>query len=337
VRTIRRGSLLAGVAGMALMAGAWCGAQQAPAAAVTVHVTTAKKVVLRHASIGIAVGAGAPFSFYTSDVRGNVTLSLAPGGYDLRVDVRGYPMTYEHVDVSAAATIAVVLGHGTAAKPAQAVAGPPTVATPHAAPAMKATAAKRRNAASAANAAKPSSSTDPLEAYTSCYFADGLQVQSVEPLAANVTSRNVDTADGTQQIDLVAGKQVLLAYPFTDFFANVRAEELPADRYAAQKAALVANLAYMESQPGGPEKAQALPSDLHGFDVYGNNRTRLEGSVLGMYLLFDDAAHVATTISFLNQESWRRKFQTMDDYARLRDQFLTKYTGCVRENQAIGR
>jgi hypothetical protein len=179
--------------------------------------------------------------------------------------------------------------------------------------------------------------TDRLQAYTSCYFPDALQVVSVDPLDAGVDSRAVDTADGKQQIDLVAGERVMFAYPFTDFFANVKAEELPADHYAADKATLLANLAYLESQPGGPTEVHSLPGHLHGFEVHGNNRQKLEGGVLGMYLLFDDPAQVATTIYFLNQESWRRKFQTMDQYRQLRDQFLTTYTGCVRENQAIAK
>jgi hypothetical protein len=46
---------------------------------------------------------------------------------------------------------------------------------------------------------------------------------------------------------------------------------------------------------------------------------------------------VATTVYFLNQQSWQRKFQTMDEYGRLRDNFLRNYTGCVRENQALER
>ena len=316
-----------------MLTGFWCGAQQAPVA-VTVHVTTPKKAVLRNASIGISMGSGQPFSFYRSNAKGNVTLTLAPGAHDLRVEVRGYPITFERVEVSAPAAIDVVLGHGTAARPARAVAGAPATAPVKASVKAPATPA---SAPPAAVAMASSSGIDPLQAYTSCYFPDGLQILSVQPLAANVTSRTVDTANGSQKVDLLAGKQVLVAYPFTDFFANVRAEELPGDRYAAQKAALIANLAYMESQPGGPEAAQSLPGRLHGFDVYGNNRTKLEGSVLGMYVMFDDVEHVATTISFLNQASWHRKFQTMDEYARLRDRFLTTYTGCVRENQAIGK
>jgi hypothetical protein len=56
-----------------------------------------------------------------------------------------------------------------------------------------------------------------------------------------------------------------------------------------------------------------------------------------MYVLFDDKAHVATTVYFLNQQAWQRKFQTMEEYGRLRDSFLKAYTECVRENQALAR
>jgi hypothetical protein len=174
-----------------------------------------------------------------------------------------------------------------------------------------------------------------LVPYTSCVFPDGLRLVQVDPLAPGVSSRSVQTETGMQTIDLIAGERVLFAYPMTDFFANVKAEELPADRYAAQKQTLLENLHFLESQKSGPAPAAALPSGLHGFEVHGDDRRQLEGDVLGMYLLFDDQTHVATTIDFLNQHAWARKFQTIDEYGRLRDSFLRVYTGCVRQNQAL--
>jgi hypothetical protein len=164
-----------------------------------------------------------------------------------------------------------------------------------------------------------------------------LRIVDVDPLAPGVTARSVDTAQGTQQIDLVAGERVMLAYPMTDFFANVKVELLPAGRYPQLKQALIANLHYLESQPHGPTPAEALPVGLHGFEVHGNDRQHLEGDVLGMYLMFDDKTHVATTIYFLNQQAWQRKFQTIDEYGRLRDHFLQNYTACIRQNQALER
>jgi hypothetical protein len=176
-----------------------------------------------------------------------------------------------------------------------------------------------------------------LAPYTTCGFPDGLRISQVDPLAPGVTSRTVQTTDGLERIDMEAGERVMFQYPLTDFFANAKAELLPADHYADLKKALIANIMYLEAQPNGPTEARALPVGLHGFEVHGNDRRKLEGNVLGMYLLFDDTAHVATTIYFLNQQSWQRKFQTLDEYERLRDSFLRVYTGCVRENQALAR
>ena len=177
----------------------------------------------------------------------------------------------------------------------------------------------------------------PLLPYTSCDFPDSLRVVEVDRVDPSVTSRTVETASGTQRIDLLSGVRVLFAYPLTDIFANAAVELLPPDRYAAEKKILLANIAYLESRPHGPMRAEALPVGLHGFEVHGDDYYKLEGSVLGMYLLFDDPAHVVTTIHFLNQEAWQRKFQTIDQYGRLRDNFLRNYTGCIRENQAIDK
>jgi hypothetical protein len=164
-----------------------------------------------------------------------------------------------------------------------------------------------------------------------------LRIVGVDPLADGVQSRSVQTMTGMHHVGLVAGERVMFAYPMTDFYANVKAELLPADRYTELKQTLIANLQFLESQPGGPWPAKALPAGLHEFEVHGNDRPKLEGGVVGMYLLFDDQAHVATTIYFLNQHAWQRKFQTMEEYGRLRDNFLRTYTGCVRQNQSLER
>ena len=176
-----------------------------------------------------------------------------------------------------------------------------------------------------------------LVPYTTCGFPDGLRIGTVEPLAEGLSSRPVQTAQGTEQIELEAGERVMFQYPLTDFFADAKVELLPAGRYAQFKETLLSNLHFLESERGGPTPARALPVGLHGFEVHGNDRQKLEGNVVGMYVLFDDPMHVATTVYFLNQESWQRKFQTMDEYGRLRDNFLRVYTGCVRENQALAR
>ncbi len=197
-------------------------------------------------------------------------------------------------------------------------------------------------AGSAANHKTPDAAQDApvpkaLVPYTSCVFPDGLRVTQTSSLGQGPMVRPVPTADGTHNIDLEAGEQVVFSYPLMDAFANAKVELLPADKYAALKQTLIDNVHFLEHERGGPTPALALPVGLHGFEVHGNDVRKLEGNMLGMYVMFDDKAHVATTIFFLNQQAWARKFQTMDEYGRLRDKFLRTYTGCVRENQALAR
>lgn len=320
---------------VAVLLGAVCAGQsgvRAQTVPVTLEVKSPRGAVLGHASIGIATGPNEPFSFYQSDANGDVIVSLVPGAHDLRLFARGYPMTYERLDVTAPGRVAIVLGHGTESRPETAVAQPPG-ARPGGTRASRGAVARRRTAGP--TGVPSAGGADPLQAYTSCSFPDGLEIVSVKPLDAGPLL--VATSAGTQTIDTVAGERVMFSYPMTDYFANAKVESLAADQYPHSREILLENLGLMESQRDGPVRAEALPAGLHGFDVHGNNRTALDGDVLGMYLLFDDARHVVTTVSFLNQHAWERKFQTMAEYERLRDSFLRNYTGCVRQNQAIER
>ena len=173
-----------------------------------------------------------------------------------------------------------------------------------------------------------------LVPYASCQFSDGLQVVETDPLASGITSRDVDTDSGPRRIDMKAGVRVMFAYPDTDFYANVKAELLPAANYPELKQFLLDNLQHLAQ---GNVMNSALHSPMNGFEAHGLDREKLEGGVLGIYLLFDNSAHVVTTIYFLNQEPQNRKFQTIAEYRQLRDRFLVSYSACVRKNQGSGR
>ena len=183
-------------------------------------------------------------------------------------------------------------------------------------------------------AAQPSPGMTALTPYTTCNFSDGLQVVQVDPLAPGITSREVETDSGSRQINLEAGVRIMFAYPNTDFYANLKAELLPTANYAQLKQFLLDNLQHLGH---GNIMNTSLYSPLNGFEAHGLDREKLEGGVLGIYLLFDDSTHVVTTIYLLNQEPQDRKFQTLEEYRRLRDQFLATYSACIRTNQQSGQ
>jgi hypothetical protein len=122
----------------------------------------------------------------------------------------------------------------------------------------------------------------------------------------------------------------MFAYPNTDFYANVKAELLPEANYPQLKQFLLDNFLYLSH---GNIVNTTLHTPLNGFEIHGMDREKLEGGVLGIYLLFDEHAHVVTTIYLLNQEPQYRKFQNINEYHSLREQFLNSYTACIRNNQ----
>jgi hypothetical protein len=56
---------------------------------------------------------------------------------------------------------------------------------------------------------------------------------------------------------------------------------------------------------------------------------------LGLYLAFDDPAHMVTAIYLLDQQPYARKFQTIEEYQQLRDSFLKTCFACIRMDQQL--
>jgi hypothetical protein len=170
----------------------------------------------------------------------------------------------------------------------------------------------------------------PFEPYTTCSLPDGPSVVETAPLAPGVTTRNVQTVKGPLPVRMLDGRRVMFAYPGEDFYANVKVEILPADTWSDARNTLSENFDYLLAS-GDDVRNYSLRPDLNGFSIEGQDRTKREGGVLGFYLLFDNATHTVITIYFLNQEP-PFKFKTMQEYAVLRDRFLSGYTACLRKN-----
>ncbi len=174
----------------------------------------------------------------------------------------------------------------------------------------------------------PRTDSSAFDRYTMCKFTDGLTVVDTSPLAPGVHSRTVETSKGPRQIQMVEGRRVMFAYPDKDFYANVKVEILPEKNYAETRQSLIDNFDHMLASDGNTRNYGLKPM-LNGLDVRGLDRDKLEGGVLGLYLLLDDSSRMVTTIYFLNQEPKDRSFQTLEEYRVQRDRFLTTYTTCV--------
>lgn len=108
-------------------------------------------------------------------------------------------------------------------------------------------------------------------------------------------------------------------------FVNLKVELSESNAYAADTTGLINNLKYLISASQGMESKDVIQLTFNGHRVYGLSRTALEGSTLGLFLLFpgDD-----TTVYFYfnNLSSDVRNFETIEDYRSQRDKFLDEYT-----------
>jgi len=121
----------------------------------------------------------------------------------------------------------------------------------------------------------------------------------------------------------------MFAYPGKEFYANVKVEILPEKDYAKTREILIDNFDHILASGGGTTRNYGLKAMLNGLDARGLDREKLEGGVLGIYLLLDDTSRILTTIYFLNQEPEGRSFQTMEEYRVARDRFLDTYSACA--------
>lgn len=121
----------------------------------------------------------------------------------------------------------------------------------------------------------------------------------------------------------------MFAYPDEDFYTNVKVEILSDKGYAASKDALISDFEHTLSSDDN-SRNYALKPQLNQFDIQGLDRSKREGGVLGVYLLFDDPTRTVITIYFLNQEP-PKHFHNMQEYASVRDRFLNEYTSCIRK------
>jgi len=183
-------------------------------------------------------------------------------------------------------------------------------------------------------AQRTSDQSDLLKPYTVCEFDDGLKIVKFERLPKReIYSRGVKTADGEKEVTRIDSYRMLAAYPKTDAFANVRPEKSRPDKYVQDKKNAIEELKYLISTGKEIESTEPIKANYNGFESYGFNRRTLEiGNTVGVYVLFNDADQTITTIYLFNANPKKRKFQTIEEWRTLKENFLNNYTRCINHN-----
>lgn len=177
-----------------------------------------------------------------------------------------------------------------------------------------------------AGAATPPDTLRPL---LDCRYREGFAAVNSERLPTTVKERQVNTELGPRKVSLADGYQTVLAYPSASFFANLRIERSQAERYAADKDAVVSSLRRLAfADPYNPLKLSN--EERGGLQIHGLNQTDFSAAgPVAVYSLFDDKRQIITTVFFLNQKPGGRGFRNPQQFQEQRDRMLEDYVACV--------
>ena len=170
-----------------------------------------------------------------------------------------------------------------------------------------------------------------LRPYLGCKLPNGPDLVGQTLLPQAPMARTAQTFSGPKKINLLDGVMAAFAFSGEPPFANVKVELLPAATYTTERNDLSSEFDKINATGNDTQRNYTMKPTLNGFGIQGFDRTALDGKVLGIYLLFDNAHHVATTAYFLNAPPGQRKFNSLNEYNALREGFLNAYTSCVRK------
>ncbi len=186
------------------------------------------------------------------------------------------------------------------------------------------------------------SNSDPLKPYTTCKLPGDLKVMDVTRRPKSVGKyREVSTENGSERVSVVDGYRVMFSYKdLFYYYANVKIEQSDPASYVEDKDKVIRDLKHIQAIDTVSKTLYSDKTSLNGFEHYGIDRDVIDvGGTVGIHVLFFDADHLIITIYLLNQDDknktsillgGQRRFHNIEEYRTLRDDFLNRYTECLK-------
>jgi len=138
--------------------------------------------------------------------------------------------------------------------------------------------------------------------------------------------RKLKTDNGEVEVTRVDGYRVLYDNGKKVPFVNLKVELSDKEHYENDQKALIENLKYLNSHSIGMETKDIVELNFNGYKVYGLSRGTIEsGSTLGTFMMFPGNG-VTVYFYFNNLKPEYRHFESVEEYKKLRDNFIDEYT-----------
>ena len=171
-----------------------------------------------------------------------------------------------------------------------------------------------------------------LVPYTRCSFSGGLVPVAIDRAPNLPMARPADSPNGTRRVSVADAYRVILAFPNTDPFVNLKIEVSVTGRYSEDKRAVLEQMQDFAASAKGVTVSLER-STRNGVDIAGLNNPTIDSSQVSLYSLFDDKETLIVTAYILNQDPERRAFKDLAAYKKLRDAFLQEYVQCMAANR----
>ena len=170
---------------------------------------------------------------------------------------------------------------------------------------------------------------DPLRPLTSCSFGKDLRPESIDHRSPGM--RTVSTATGPMTVSVADGYRMMLAYPGTAPFVNLKLERSLPGKLSEDRTAILAQMTSFAAQPGAPVSPFKVVA-RKGVEIMALNSPSLDGGgVISIYTLISEKNNVIATAYLLNQKPEQRKFANYSQYQALRDDFIFALAVCMAE------
>jgi hypothetical protein len=174
-------------------------------------------------------------------------------------------------------------------------------------------------------------SADPLRQLTTCGFGNKLRVESVARWPDDAPGRMVQTSNGPMPVSVADGYRMMLAYPGTKPFVNLKLERSQPGKLAADRTAILAQMTSFAATPGAPVSPFKVVA-RNGVEIMALNSSSLDGGgVISIYTLISEKSNVIATAYLLNQKPAERRFKDFQQYQQLRDDFIFALAVCMAE------
>jgi hypothetical protein len=132
-------------------------------------------------------------------------------------------------------------------------------------------------------------------------------------------------------VSVADGYRMMLAFPGTAPFVNLKLERSQPGKLAADRTAILAQMTSFAATPG-TTVAPFKVIERNGVEIMALNNPTLEGGgVISIYTLISEKSNLIATAYLLDQKPAQRKFQNYEQYQSMRDEFVFALAVCMAE------